>query len=177
MLRYVTLSSNAAAGVWRAASRLAADHAYDEKHDGEHGEGYERGEHGRLYARIVLCAEQARNEHRAAGVRTQSYSHEDIYYRIGCAYRGERRLSGEFARDYGIGKGIQLLEYRAAEQRKNIYKQYFERLADRKVCILHKKYPHKNVHEFFGRDDAKNKTATMPAVFFGYELYHRRMHK
>ena len=58
-------------GFERRKQRFAAAYAHNQQNHGEHGEGNKSREDGRLYARIVLCAEQAGHEHRAARIRAE----------------------------------------------------------------------------------------------------------
>lgn len=73
----------------------------------------------------VLSAEIARGEHGAARVGAERHRHQNIDYGHGGAYGGEGAFPCELARDHGVGYGVDLLEYRAAEQRERVGEQDF----------------------------------------------------
>ena len=95
----------------------------------EHNAQREKTDEGREYAGQrpagVLSAEIARGEHGAARVGAERHRHQNIDYGHGGAYGGEGAFPCELARDHGVGYGVDLLEYRAAEQRERVGEQDF----------------------------------------------------
>ena len=101
----------------RMQEQIAAEQTDQHQHCADCGAGDHRRVDRCLHAVILLRAEKARDDHRAADVAAERERDENERHLIAVADRGQRVLPDELARDKAVGDVVKLLKNDACKQR------------------------------------------------------------
>ena len=101
----------------RMQEQIAAEQTDQHQHCADCGAGDHRRIDRCLHAVILLRAEKARDDHRAADVAAERERDENERHLIAVADRGQRVLPDELARDKAVGDVVKLLKNDACKQR------------------------------------------------------------